>query len=40
MFEYVLDGLPEIYRNNLFNNIQAFREAWQQEIDIRNSIES
>jgi hypothetical protein len=38
MFEYILDGLPEIYRNNLFNNIQAFREAWQQEIDIRNSI--
>jgi hypothetical protein len=38
MFEYVLDGLPEIYRKNLFNNIQAFREAWQQEIDIRNSI--
>jgi hypothetical protein len=40
MFECVLDGLPEIYRNNLFNNIQAFRVAWQQEIDIRNSIRS
>ena len=38
IFEYVLDGLPEKYRKNLFNNIQAFREAWQQEIDIRNSI--
>ena len=38
VFEYVLDGLPEIYKNNFFNNIQAFREAWQQEIDIRNSI--
>src|SRR6476646_7718402 len=38
MFEYVLDGLPEIYKNNFFNSIQAFREAWQKEIDIRNSI--
>jgi hypothetical protein len=38
MFEYVLDGLPEIYKNNFFNSIHAFREAWQQEIDIRNSI--
>jgi len=38
VFEYVLDGLPEIYKNNFFNSIQAFREAWQQEIDIRNSI--
>jgi len=38
MFEYVLDGLPEIYKNNFFNSIQVFREAWQQEIDIRNSI--
>ena len=38
MFEYVLGGLPETYKNNFFNNIQAFREAWQQEIDIRNSI--
>ena len=38
VFEYVLDGLPEIYKNNFFNSIQVFREAWQQEIDIRNSI--
>jgi len=38
MFEYVLGDVPETYKNNFFNNIQAFREAWQQEIDIRNSI--
>jgi ribosomal protein S18 acetylase RimI-like enzyme len=38
MFEYVLEGLPDIYKNNLFNNVQYFRAAWEDEIDIRNSI--
>ena len=38
MFEYVVDSLPEVYKNNLFNNIQSFRDAWKEEINIRNSI--
>jgi hypothetical protein len=38
MFEYIVDSLADVYKNNLFNNIQSFRNAWQEEINIRNSI--
>ena len=38
MFQRVLDGIPEEYRKNFFDNVAAFREAWTKEIEIRNSI--
>jgi hypothetical protein len=38
MFEYVLDGIPDIYKGNFFNNVQTFRRAWEEEVDIRSSI--
>jgi hypothetical protein len=38
MVEYVLEGVSDAYKHNLFKNIETFKNAWQQEIDIRNSI--
>jgi hypothetical protein len=38
MVEFVLEGIPDVYKNNFFNNIQAFKNAWQEEISIRDSV--
>lgn len=38
MFQRVLDGIPEEYKKNFFDNVTAFREAWAKEIETRNSI--
>jgi hypothetical protein len=38
MVRFVLDHVPEKYKKNLFDNIAAFKKAWEEENSIRNSI--
>lgn len=38
MVERLLNGVPQKYKNNLFNNVQSFKDSWDEEINIRNSI--
>jgi hypothetical protein len=38
MFEKVLYSVPAQYQKNFFENIAAFKQAWVNEIDTRNSI--
>jgi hypothetical protein len=38
MFEKVLYSVPDQYQKNFFENIAAFKQAWVNEVDIRNSI--
>jgi hypothetical protein len=38
MFENVLYSVPYEYQKNFFENIAAFKQAWVNEIDTRNSI--
>jgi hypothetical protein len=38
MFENVLYSVPDQYQKNFFENIAAFKQAWVNEVDIRNSI--
>ena len=38
MFENVLYSIPEQYQKNFFENMAAFKQAWINEVDIRNSI--
>jgi hypothetical protein len=38
MFENVLYSVPNQYQKNFFENIAAFKQAWVNEIDTRNSI--
>ena len=38
MFEYVLRGISDVYKKNFFDNIATFKDAWANEIEIRNSI--
>lgn len=38
MVEFVLEGIPNVYKNNFFNNIQAFKNAWQEDIKIKDSV--
>ncbi|MDQ3902288.1 MAG: hypothetical protein M3247_01350 [Thermoproteota archaeon] len=38
MFEKVLYSIPDQYQKNFFENTAAFKEAWVNEIYIRNSI--
>jgi hypothetical protein len=38
MFENVLYSVPYQYQKNFFENIAAFKQAWVNEIDTRNSI--
>jgi hypothetical protein len=38
MFENVLYNVPDQYQKNFFENIAAFKQAWVNEVDIRNSI--
>lgn len=39
MVERVLDGIPEEYRERFWNNVEAFKEAWQEELYVRRSID-
>lgn len=38
MTQCVLSYLPEQYRKNFYNNVEAFREAWEDENKTRSSI--
>jgi hypothetical protein len=38
MFENVLYSVPDQYQKNFFENVAAFKQAWVNEVDIRNSI--
>jgi hypothetical protein len=38
MFENVLYSVPDQYQKNFFENIASFKQAWVNEVDIRNSI--
>lgn len=38
MFEYVLRGISDVYKKNFFDNVATFKDAWANEIEIRNSI--
>jgi hypothetical protein len=38
MFEYVLRGISDAYKKNFFDNVATFKDAWTNEIEIRNSI--
>ena len=38
MTQGVLRYLPEQYKKNFYNNVEAFREAWEDENKTRSSI--
>ena len=38
MVDCVLRYVPEKYKKNFYDNIEAFREAWEMENGIRSSI--
>jgi hypothetical protein len=38
MTQFVLEKIPTNLRENFFNNVEYFREAWEEENKIRNSI--
>lgn len=38
MVDRVLEGIPEEYRKEFSNNVEAFKEAWEEEMSVRNSI--
>ena len=38
MVEFVLEGIADVYKNNFFSNVQAFKNAWQEENNIRDSV--
>jgi hypothetical protein len=38
MFEYVLRGISDVYKKKFFDNVATFKDAWANEIEIRNSI--
>jgi hypothetical protein len=38
MFERVLNGVPQEYKENFSDNVMAFREIWAKEVEIRSSI--
>ena len=38
MVECVLEYVPEIYKRNFFENMEGFKEAWEEENRIRASI--
>ncbi len=38
MVERVLHHLPADYHNNFLDNVQAFRESWEEEIGVRNAL--
>ncbi|MBE43744.1 MAG: hypothetical protein CMO16_00990 [Thaumarchaeota archaeon] len=39
MTECVLEGIPEEYKKRFWDNVEAFKEAWKEEISVRSSIE-
>jgi len=39
MFDYVLKGVSDDYRKNLFNNIAGFRLAWENEVKLKHHLE-
>ncbi|MGH9909924.1 MAG: GNAT family N-acetyltransferase, partial [Nitrososphaerales archaeon] len=32
-------GVPEEYKKKFWENVEAFKEAWMEELDVRNSIQ-
>lgn len=38
MFERVITSIPDEYKRNFFNNVAAFRELWDKEVEIRSSL--
>lgn len=38
MLECVINNIPEEYKLNFFNNVAAFRELWDKEVEIRSSL--
>jgi hypothetical protein len=38
MVQCVLHGVPDEYKKNFFDNLQFFKESWEEEIKIRSSI--
>lgn len=38
MVEKVLEGVPEEYVKRFLNNAEAFREAWEEELAVRNAM--
>jgi hypothetical protein len=38
MFDKVMAGVPEQYRRTFFNNSEAFRKAWIEELELRNLL--
>ncbi len=36
MFDQVMDGAPEDYKLRFYDNVSAFKKAWQDELDLRN----
>lgn len=38
MLDYVLKGISDDYRKNLFNNIAEFRLAWENEVRLKESF--
>jgi hypothetical protein len=38
MVEQLLNSIPNVNKINFFNNVQSFRDSWQEEIDIKASM--
>ncbi|HEU5462168.1 MAG TPA: hypothetical protein VFU79_07845 [Nitrososphaeraceae archaeon] len=38
MLDFVLEGIPEQYKQNYHNNIAKFKESFAKEIEIRNAV--
>lgn len=38
MFERVITSIPEEYKQNFFDNVAAFRELWDREVEIRSAL--
>jgi HD domain len=38
MLDYVLKGISDDYRKNLFNNVAEFRLAWENEVRLKASL--
>ncbi|MFQ5940617.1 MAG: hypothetical protein ACE5KA_02830 [Nitrososphaerales archaeon] len=39
MFEIVLRGISEEYKKRFFDNVESFKQAREEEIDVRNAID-
>ena len=38
MFDRVMAGVPERYRRTFFNNAEAFRKAWMEELELKSLL--